>query len=98
MGDDVVGEIVIGQGCWRSGKRIRDSVGLTSDVPDVAVELADKQELALGPQGPSGGGVGLADGAGQRLVVSIYYHLPPLNEVLELPDRCEDGQELVVEG
>ena len=40
----------------------------------------------------------LGDGAGQGLVISVYNHLPPLDEVLELPDCCEDGQEFTVEG
>ena len=43
---------------------IRYLVGLASDVPDVAGELADEQEVTLGPQGPSGSGVGLGAGQG----------------------------------
>ena len=42
--------------------------------------------------------MGLGDGAGERLVVRVDYHLPPLDEVLELPDGGGDGQELPIEG
>ena len=101
MDDNIVGEIVIDQGCWRlwrSTEGIRDLVGLASNMPDVAGELADEQEVTLGPQGPSGSGVGLGDRAGQGLVISVCYHLPPLDEVLELPDRGGNGQELAVQG
>ena len=56
-------------------------------MPDVASEL-----------GPGGCGVDLGDGAGERLVIRTDYHLPPLDEVLELPDRGGDSQELPVEG
>ena len=31
-------------------------------------------------------------------VISVYNHLPPFDEVLELPDRGGDGQELPFEG
>ena len=31
-------------------------------------------------------------------MISVYYHLLPLDEVLELPDGGGDGQELAVEG
>ena len=56
LDDDIVGEIVVDQGCWRSWRStvgIRYLVGLASDVPDVAGELADEQEVTLDPQGPS---------------------------------------------
>ena len=92
--------MVVSQGFWRvrgSGEGVRDLVGLTSDLPDVAGELADK-EVGLGPQGPGGGGVGLCDGADQGFVVRVDDQLPALDEVLELPDRCGYGQELAVEG
>ena len=47
LDDDIVGEIVIDQGCWRiwrSAEGVRDLVGLASDMPDVTGELADKQD------------------------------------------------------
>ena len=37
-------------------------------------------------------------GAGEGLVICIDYHLPLLDEVLELPDGGGDSQELPVEG
>ena len=42
--------------------------------------------------------MGLGDGTGEGLVICIYNHLPPLDEVLELPDSGGDSQELAVEG
>ena len=66
LNDYIVGEIVIHQGCWRiwrSAEGVGNLVGLASDVPDVAGELADEQ-VTLGPQGPSGSGVSLGDGTG----------------------------------
>ena len=39
----------------------------------------------------------LGDGTGQGFSITVYNHLPPLDEVLELPDCCEDGQEFAVE-
>ena len=100
LDDDIVGEIIIDQGRWRirrSAEGVCDLVGLNSNVPDVAGELADEQEVAFGLQGPSVSGVGLGDGIGQGFVISIYNHLPPL-EVLELPDSGGDGRELAFEG
>ena len=52
MDDDIVCEIVVGQGCWRvrrSGEGIHDLIGLASNVPDVAGELADKEAVTLSP-------------------------------------------------
>ena len=57
-------------------------------MPDVAGELADEEEVTLGPQGPSGGGVGLRDGAGEGLVVCVNDQLPAIDEVLELRDSA----------
>ena len=77
---------------------VSNLVGLTGDVPDVGGELGNEKEVSLSPRGPGGCGVGLGDGAGEGLVVHVDYHLPPLDEVLKLLDRGEDGQELSVEG
>ena len=101
LDNDIVDEIVFGQGGWRfrgSGEGVRDLVGLASNVPDVAGELADEEEVMLSPQGLGGGGVGLHDEAGQGFVISVNDQLPPLDEVLELPDCRGHGQELTVEG
>ena len=68
------------------------------DVPDVAGEMADEEEVTLGPQGLGGGEVGLRDGAGQGFVIGVDDQLPPLDEVLELTDCRGHGQELAVEG
>ena len=98
---DIVGEIIIDQGrwrIWRSAEGVGNLVGLASDVPDVAGELANEQEVTLSQKGPSGSGVGLGDGTGQGFVISVYNHLPLLDEVLELPDGGGDSQELPVEG
>ena len=67
-------------------------------MPDVAGELADEKEVTLSPQGPGGGGVGLHDGAREGLVVCVDDQLPALEEVLELPDRRSQGQELAIKG
>ena len=67
LDDDIVSEIVIDQGrwrIWRSAEGVRYFDRLASDVPDVIGELADEQQVTLGPQGPSGSGVGLGDGTG----------------------------------
>ena len=64
LDDDIVREIVVGQLGWRSrrsGHCIHNLIGLPVDMADVASELADEEELTLGPQGPGGGGVGLRD-------------------------------------
>ena len=67
-------------------------------MPDVADELADEEEVRLGPQGPGGGGVGLRDGAGEGLVVGVDDQFPALYKVLELLDRHSHRQELAIEG
>ena len=67
-------------------------------MPDVAGVLRDEQEMSLSSQGPVGSGVGLGDGAGQGLVISVYDKPPPFDVVLELLDRGGYGQELPVEG
>ena len=89
LDDDMVGEIVVGQGSWRfrgSGEGVRDLVRLASHVLDVAGELADEEEVTLSLQRPGGGRVGLRDGAGQRLVIGEDDQLLP------------HGQELAVKG
>ena len=95
LDDDIIGEIVVSQGgrrIRRSGEGVRDLVGLASDVTDVAGELADEEEVMLGPQGPGGGGVGLCDGVGQGFVIGVDDQFPALDEVLELPDHRSHGQ------
>ena len=72
----------MGGGSWRSGNGVRDLVGVSGDVTDVTGKLADEKEVALSPQGPGGGGVGLCDGAGEGLVVRVDDQLPALDEVL----------------
>ena len=67
-----------------------DLVRVPGDVVDVAGELADEQKVAFSSQEPGGGGMGLRDGAGERLVVRI-------DEVLKLSDGCGHGEELAVE-
>ena len=66
-------------------------------MPDVAGELGDEEEALSLPR-TGGCGVGLCDGAGERLVIRIDYHLPTFDEVLELPEGGGASLELLVEG
>ena len=105
VGDvDVAGDVGgVGVGRGRRGVRrpaegVGDLVGLSGDVPDVAGELGDEEEVSLGSQGPGRSGVGLGDGAGQGLMVGVYYQAPPFDLVSKLLDSGRYGEEFPIEG